>query len=155
MNILTMKKIIALGLIVFPLYTLSADDWPEGSAMHAGNLEAKKRDIKIKRVNKLVNKIDAKLQTIQYATVTYWNGSLEKQHKAWLDYVDKTCMMSGVMTGSGGSWPSYYALKCENNMLDQRLFTLTNTFQCIKRHVKNKEEFDVANCLYQSFSITY
>ena len=148
-----MKKIFILGFVLLPLLSVSAQDWPSGGAMHEGMSQNEKRSAKAKTAEMLVNKIDEKLKDIKY--VAYREGSLQKQHKAWLDYVDETCMMTGIMTGAGGSWPSTYALKCENNMLDQRLFKLSNSLQCVKRHIKNKQEMYIANCLYQGFSINY
>lgn len=152
-----MKYIIVILLIfVFDIAEAAdKDDWPDTSAMYAGLKQKEILDKKSSKIETLALKISDNLEK----NVPY-NGKfladLFKDHQTkWHDYVDSTCMITGQATGAGGSWPSYYALKCATNMADQRLFNLTNSLQCIKRHTRNKNNSDIPLCLYQSYSIEY
>ncbi len=130
-------------------------DWPQGSAMYAG---LSQKEILVKKQETAANlaaTIQANLEEHSPYKGKYLSDLLAKSHHNWKGYIDSTCMVVGAMTGSGGSWPTYYALKCEANMTDQRLFKLTNTLRCIKKHARNKRKYDIPACLYQSFSIEY
>jgi len=151
-----MKKIFILGLVLLPLLSASEKEWPSGSAMHTGIEVNKKRYTKNEIANNLVIKIDNILK--KYSQ--YDEPGISKQHEYWLKYVDITCTKVGQMSGAGGSWPSTKALQCKENMLDQKLFKLTNSLRCLKRYVKNGTAGDepssrMYTCMYQSFSITY
>ncbi|MCK9171063.1 MAG: hypothetical protein M0P01_11680 [Treponema sp.] len=152
-----MKYIITILLIFFCNTAEAADknDWPDTSAMYAGLSQKEVLDKKSRKIKTLALKISDELKK----NMPY-NGeflaNLFKDHQAkWHDYVDSTCMVIGQATGAGGSWPSSYALKCATNMADQRLFNLINSLQCIKRHTRNKNNYDIPLCLYQSYSIEY
>ncbi len=150
-------RILFLLLISFLSTAFAGDksDWPSGSAMYEGFSQKEILEKKQSKANELILKIQSNLEDYSAYKGEYLARVFKDHHDSWEKYVDSTCMAVGVMTGSGGSWPSYYALRCENNMTDQRLFNLTNTLQCIKRHTKNKRNYEIPACLYQSYTVKY
>lgn len=115
---------------------------------------------KLKKIKKLSEQISKNLIEGSQSSFPYYGGEylakLFNDHQNnWKSYVGSTCNLVGQSTGSGGSWPTYYAIKCENNMADARILQLTNSLNCIKKHIKNKENFDIPNCLYQGYSIHF
>ncbi len=123
--------------------------------MYLGLTQKEILEKKQKTVSSLVEQIQSNLEQHK----PYYGQqllSLFKNHnESWINYVDSTCRVVGAMTGAGGSWPSFYSLECETNMNDQRLFTLTNTLQCIKRNTKNNRNYEIPACLYQSYTVAY
>lgn len=133
----------------------NTSNWSKGGANYAGAPHSEAVSKKHIRINEIVSKIQFDLRNNISMYPEHLSDLFKKRNDSWKEYVETTCNTIGIMTGSGGSWPSYYTLKCENNMADQRLFTLTNTSMCINRHIRNKEKYDIAACLYQSFSVKY
>ncbi|MFQ6371755.1 lysozyme inhibitor LprI family protein [Shewanella sp. YIC-542] len=154
-----MLKPLLCSALMFALpLTVQAQDksqWPEGSAMHTGLTQKELLENKQAKASELVGKIRTTLQQQLPRNGQYLADLLQEQQGKWLSYVDATCMLVGQMTGAGGSWPSVYALNCASNMADQRLFKLTNTLQCMKRHAKHQRRYEIPDCLYQSYSVTY
>lgn len=135
--------------------TADPSGWPEGSAMHSGLAQKKILEKKAEKATDIINNIRAWLTQHQPYNGKQLSELFQQHHDDWLSYIDATCRLVGESTGAGGSWPSYYALACKTNMVDQRLFKLTNTLQCIKRHVKNQTPDTLSSCLYQSYSVEY
>ncbi|MEH6358593.1 MAG: hypothetical protein V7745_06360 [Pseudomonadales bacterium] len=152
-----MKVLQVFLLTVFVSFATASEksNWPEGSAMHAGLSQKEILEKKQSKASEIVLKIRSNLEEHSPYKGEHLSSVFGRHNESWGDYVASTCMTVGVMTGSGGSWPSYYALTCERNMIDRRLFNLTNTLQCIKRHVKNEQPYELPNCLYQSFTVEY
>lgn len=152
MKILT---VFLLTTLVSFAHASEKSDWPEGSAMHAGLSQKEILEKKQSKASEIVSKIRRNLEEHRPYQGEHLSNVFGRHNENWGSYVASTCMTVGVMTGAGGSWPSYYALKCETNMIDRRLFNLTNTLQCIKRHIKNKQTYELSDCLYQSFTVEY
>ena len=139
---------------------IQSGKWPKGSAMHEG---AKKRiihDNKFKKIDDLSEQISKNLIKGSQSRSHYYSGEylaklFNDHQKNWKSYVNSTCNLVGQSTGSGGAWPTYYAIKCKNNIADARIFQLTNSLNCIKKHIKNKVNQDIPNCLYQGYSIRF
>ncbi|MBM9518469.1 DUF1311 domain-containing protein [Desulforhopalus vacuolatus] len=152
-----MKYIITLLLIFFCNIAEATDKnaWPDTSAMYAGLSQKEILDKKNSKIEALTLKISEELEKNMPDNGRVLADLFTDNQTKWHDYVDSTCMLIGQATGAGGSWPSYYALKCTTNMADQRIFNLVNSLQCIKRHTRNKNYYDIPLCLYQSYSIEY
>ncbi len=152
-----MRKIFIVTFLFFVAIANGAEKphWPEGSAMHTGLNQKLTFDKKQEKMIEVSKKIQSKLKRHKSHNGEYLSELFQQHHDNWISYVDSTCMIVGVSTGSGGSWPSYYALVCKTNMTDQRLFKLTNTLKCINRHVKNKQNYEIPACLYQGYTVEY
>lgn len=80
--------------------------------------------------------------------------ALETQQAAWLKYRDEECELIGALTGSGGSWPSTYANRCESNHTEQRLRRVRSAKRCIERLPTNDRLIEKNNCLQQLAPLT-
>ena len=74
------------------------------------------------------------------------HAALEQQQSAWLHYVSVDCEAAGVLTQAGGSWPTNWAIDCENHELEKRLRIVDNAITCIQKNAA-KDFFDVGACL--------
>ena len=147
-----MNKIIigfAFAISSFGAFAQSTDDWPEGGAMHTGNIYNLEGNRYKTKISKMMDEIYPQL------TDDYQVDAVKAQIKAWEQYIDATCNVVGIATGAGGSWPSTYSVKCERSLSYDRYFATKNALKCVNR--LSKEEFvgrsEKLNCLIQTLNI--
>jgi uncharacterized protein YecT (DUF1311 family) len=130
------------------------DGWPEGSAMHTGGLEVKRRDAATavlarleKRLLALISEQDPSSNSIPRNERLI--AALKAQQAAWARYRVDECELAGALTGSGGSWPSTYAVRCEANLTELRVRRTRSAIRCVERITPSKRRPDESQCLYQ------
>jgi uncharacterized protein YecT (DUF1311 family) len=150
------SALIAIALsTAFVVPAAAQDDgWPEGSAMHTGGLEVKRRDA----AAAILAKTDRRLLEIVSAADPAPNpiepderllAALKGQQTAWTRYRAEECELAGALTGSGGSWPSTYAVRCEANLTELRVRRTRSAIRCLERMPSSKRRLDGSECLYQ------
>lgn len=123
--------------------------WPEGSAMHTGLLlvdERNKLEARLARRSRELIALVSENDRIGTERVT---NALTIQHDSWLKYRAHECELIGSLTGSGGTWPSTHAVRCEVNLTDQRLRRVRCATRCIVRSRKENRAYEEFNCLQQ------
>jgi hypothetical protein len=75
--------------------------------------------------------------------------ALKTQEVAWKRYLPDECSLVGALTGSGGSWPSTYAVRCEANLMEMRVRRTREAIRCIERMPPAKRRSGQGECLYQ------
>ncbi len=158
-----MKFIFIFIILFIPAVVFSLEDksdWPDTSAMHSVITQQEINGGKIEKANSLMTQ--ALVNLIVYYPYKessndrgYPPELLQSQYEGWINYIDETCMTIGVMTGAGGSWPSYWGLKCKGNMLDQKIKNLTDIVNCTDRHIRNNRKDELPDCFYQGYSVYY
>lgn len=130
--------------------TSGEDGWPSGSAMDVG-LKIKKDTVRYEqRIEVMLTMLNKKLNH------EYLSQHLEKQQTAWMGYRNSSCMVVGIMTGAGGTWPSTYANKCSNGLTYQRYLNVKNALTCVERHRRNKVKYGIEQtCLYQILGVDF
>ena len=81
--------------------------------------------------------------------------AFNKYTKSWEQYVNDTCAVVAITSGTSGTRRSVYAAKCQEGLNYNRYFATKNALKCVKR-VKNKkyiERGEKFNCLLQTFNI--
>lgn len=124
------------------------NDWPEGSAMHTGGLYVEKRDYFMGFLKKDQAKLEELIRTTDPHD-TRLHSAVKAQHEAWLEYHPHECEMVGALSGAGGTWPSTYAVRCEANLVNNRMNAVRNAMRCINRAPEKTRRYAVADCLYQ------
>ncbi|WP_096739733.1 DUF1311 domain-containing protein [Pseudoalteromonas atlantica] len=145
------KMVIGLAFTVSSFGALgeSADGWPEGGAMHTGNIYNLEGNRYKTKISKMMNEIYPQLND------DYQVDAVKAQIKAWEHYIDATCNVVGIATGAGGSWPSTYSVKCERSLSYDRYFATKNALKCVKK--LSEADFvgrsEKLNCLIQTLNI--
>jgi uncharacterized protein YecT (DUF1311 family) len=81
---------------------------------------------------------------------------LEKTQARWQDYMESECYMHGLMTQSGGSWPSTYAVECQARLLEKRYKRMRDAAACVERSPAEKYlSYESVNCLYQILPLNF
>jgi uncharacterized protein YecT (DUF1311 family) len=129
-------------------------EWPEGSAMHTGGLEVKRRDMAAATLAKLEAELlrqlsEADLSPDAIRPDERLIAALKTQQAAWTRYRDDECGLAGALTGAGGSWPSTYAVRCEANLTELRVRRTRSAIGCMKAIPPSKRALDQSRCLYQ------
>lgn len=130
------------------------DGWPEGSAMHTGGLEVKRRDASAAILARMEKRLLAVISTPDPSPNPIppderLIAALKAQQAAWTRYRANECELAGALTGSGGSWPSTYAVRCEANLTELRVRRTRAAVRCLERMPPSKRRFDGNSCLYQ------
>jgi hypothetical protein len=76
-------------------------------------------------------------------------AALKAQQLAWRHYVPAECEFSGALTGAFGSWPSTYAVRCEANLMENRVRRTRAAIDCIKAITPELRWSEQNRCLYQ------
>jgi uncharacterized protein YecT (DUF1311 family) len=134
------------------------NDWPAGSAMQVGGLEVHRRDQAEATLGKLEGQL---LQLISTpaggSSPTPYPGlaaALKAQQLAWRRYVPAECEFSGALTGAFGSWPSTYAVRCEANLMENRVRRTRAAIHCIKAITPEARWPEQNRCLFQLAPLT-
>ena len=131
--------------------------WPEGSSMHTGLLLVQQQSASEKL---LANKHEELIKLVSSSSTEQIRvderllAALKTQQAAWLKYRTEECELVGSLTGAGGTWPSTYANKCEENHTDQRLRRVRSAIRCIEKIPNEKRFFEQNNCLQQLAPLT-
>ena len=143
----------ALALAAAPA-TAQEESWPEGSAMHTGGLEVKRRNAASAVLEALNGRLltlvtEARTQSPPIPPDGRLIKALEAQQAAWKRYVGDECELVGSLSGSGGSWPSAYAVRCEANLAELRVRRTRAAISCIEKMPPATRRLDQNRCLYQ------
>ncbi len=130
------------------------DGWPEGSAMHTGGLEAKRRDAAASNLAQLEARLLALLAAPDPSPRPIppderLIAALKAQQAAWTRYRADECELAGALTGAGGSWPSTYAVRCEANLTELRVRRTRSAIGCLEGLPPAKRRLGGNQCLYQ------
>lgn len=131
--------------------------WPEGSSMRTGLLLARQ----VQQTEELLASTHDELIALVASSVNgeihvdqRLLGALKSQQAAWLKYRDEECELIGALTGSGGTWPSTYASRCEANHAEQRLRRVRSAMRCVQRIPAERRLFEQNACLQQLAPLT-
>lgn len=143
----------ALALVAAPAMA-QEESWPEGSAMHTGGLEVKRRDAASAVLETLNGRLltlvsEAKTQSPPLPPDGRLIKALEAQQTAWKRYVRDECELVGALSGSGGSWPSTYAVRCQANLAELRVRRARAAISCIEKMPPARRRLEQNRCLYQ------
>lgn len=151
--------IIMVGLTKVTLAEETESGWPSGSAMDTGFIVAKERDQTVEALKqkhkKLVDFVASILGSGVRGGLNH-DGmgkrlahALQTSQNAWLEYYPQECELVGSLSGSGGSWPSTYAVRCQRNLLHKRISNINSAQKCIEKLAVEQREFGMEKCLYQ------
>jgi uncharacterized protein YecT (DUF1311 family) len=123
---------------------------PEGSAMHSGNIFEKKL---LKNKSKLQERHDDLTKLLSNSSNKNINPAiattLKEQQNSWNKYITDECDLIGRLSGAGGLWQQVYAIKCENNLIENRITRINSAIKCINKISLGKPEIYKLNCLEQ------
>lgn len=152
-----MKIIIALLLLMIPLQShaqAKKEDWPIGSARHAIFVHQEKINYFLDFLTKDQIRLEELIRT-RGSNTSALLRALQNQHKSWLLYYPSECALMGALSGTGGAWPSAHALRCQANLVNNRLVSVRNSIACINRQKQERVSVnDISNCLYQLGPLT-
>lgn len=165
-----MRKLIgAILLLVFLPFGSMAQEvectdrpecWPDGSSMQTGlqtrNYEKTQQIVLQRKYDDLIELVSS-AHEIYYAngqkndlhTDDRLVAALKRQQKGWENYKSDECELIGSLTGSGGTWPSTYAARCEANLTDTRILRITSAIKCIQKISDDKRLWNQNGCLQQ------
>jgi len=141
-----------IAALVAALPAVAQDqEWPEGSAMHVGGLEAKRRDAAVATLAKLHRRLVTLISTATSSVPPDDRliMAVQAQQVAWNSYVLDECELIGSLTGSGGSWPSTYSVRCHANLLELRIRRTNAAIRCVEKLPAATRQFEQNQCLYQ------
>jgi uncharacterized protein YecT (DUF1311 family) len=142
---------IAMALAAAPAAT-EEPQWPEGSAMHTGQLEVARREAALKTLGVYEGRLDAMLSGTASSKVSFDERSLQalkSQRGAWRAYVDAECEMVGALSGGMSPWQSTRAVRCQANLAEQRVRRTASAVRCVSNIPPASRPFDAQRCLYQ------
>jgi len=121
-------KTIIMSLVLICSSSISfANDYVSGSARHSGSSAESERSVYEAESNKILDNIYAKFDE------TYYSDAIKRQGVALKNYANMACAVVGYSSGSGGVWPSTYALKCETGIAYHYNLSLKKALSCIER----------------------
>ncbi|XOZ32851.1 hypothetical protein ACMDCT_11590 [Halomonadaceae bacterium KBTZ08] len=148
-----MKKMIfifVLLLVYGGAFAEESKEWPGGSAMHSGSLALSEKERYEEKSNEILEKIYSKVSG-------FHKNAIKAQVKALREYADSACMIVGASSGSGGSWPSTYAVRCESGVAYHHYINLRRALSCIEREEEKEFMYPGAkmNCLIQTLNTKF
>ena len=149
-----MNKRIAMTLLsVLVGYSTIAncEEWPSGSAMYSGSLAVHEKVYFQEKSDNILEKIYTKIPE------EYQEDVIKKQVQALRNYADSACLIVGMSSGAGGSWPSTYSVRCEAGIAFQHYKSLKNSLKCIERVEEQSYIFpgEKLNCVIQSLNTKF
>lgn len=123
--------------------------WPTGSAMHEG-LAAGQRLVRAqKHLDAQQNALVALVEKSQIDGFTDERliAAIKGDYTAWIAYRDAQCELKGSLTEAGGSWPSTYAVLCEESWVKNRSRLVSGIAECIGQLPEKQRPFDQQTCL--------
>lgn len=148
-----MKKIVFT--LVFLLghgisFADESKEWPGGSAMHESSLAVTEKERYEERSNEILKKIYSKVNGFD-------KNAIKAQVKALREYAESACMIVGASSGSGGSWPTTYAVRCESGIAYHHYMSLRRALSCIEREEEKEFMYPGAkmNCLIQTLNTNF
>ena len=128
--------------------------WPEGSAMHTGQREVRRREAALAALSWLDRRLVALVAGTEVPGMPGSSdgrlvAALKAQQAAWQGYIKDECEVIGALTGAGGSWPSTYAVRCEANLAELRVRRSRAAIRCVERIAPANRWYNQNACLYQ------
>lgn len=74
-------------------------------------------------------------------------SALKDQQNSWNKFILDECNLVGIFIGAGGSWPLNYMMKCEINLIKDRLLKIESVIDCIKKTPSKESWSYTSKCL--------